>query len=122
LDDLSTHTLIHYLANFGGKPDGWEYRDDDGAYKTLPMQGALIVNNAEAYQAACLAGLGIIQAPAPGVRALIDRGELAVVLPQYAAEPMPVTLLYPQRRHLSRRVRTFMEWITQTLRPHMFAG
>jgi DNA-binding transcriptional LysR family regulator len=119
LDDLDAHTLIHYLANFGGKPDGFEYRAEDGEYRTRPMHGALVVNNAEAYQAACLAGLGIIQAPMPGVRALLERGDLTEVLPQCRAEPLPVTLLYPQRRHLSRRVRAFMDWIADTLRPHL---
>ncbi len=118
LDDLAAHRLIHYVANFGSKSDGFEYRDDrdaTGEYRTLPMPGALIVNNTEAYQAACLAGLGLIQAPAPGVRALIASGALVEVLPQLSAEPMPLSLLYPQRRHLSQRVRVFMDWIADTI-------
>ena len=100
LDALSGHRLIHYASSFGGPEDGWEYRDEDGRYRSLPMAGALAVNSAEAYQEACLAGMGLIQAPASGLRALLDRGDLVEVLPQYRAEPMPVTLLYPQRRHL----------------------
>jgi DNA-binding transcriptional LysR family regulator len=119
VEDLDQHLLIHYLANFGGKPEGFEYRDDDGSYRMRSMPGALIVNNSEAYQAACLAGLGLIQAPASGVHGLIERGELVEVLPQHRAEPMPVTLLYPQRRHLSRRVRAFMDWVEETLAPHL---
>jgi DNA-binding transcriptional LysR family regulator len=119
IEDLDGHILIHYLATFGGKPEGLEYRDDDGVYRTREMPGALIVNSAEAYQAACLAGLGLIQAPAPGVRALIERGELIEVLPQHRAEPMPVTLLHPQRRHLARRVRAFMDWLADVLAPHV---
>jgi DNA-binding transcriptional LysR family regulator len=111
--------LIHYLVNFGGKPDGFEYRAEDGEYRARPMRGALVVNNAETYQVACLAGLGIIQAPVAGVRALLQRGDLIEVLPQYRAEPLPVTLLCPQRRHLSRRVRAFMDWVADTLRPHL---
>ncbi len=119
LDALSSHKLIHYASTFGGAPDGWEYRDEDGLYRSLPMSGSLVVNSTEAYQEACLAGLGFIQAPASGLRALLDRGALVEVLPQYRAEPMPVTLLYPQRRNLSRRVRVFMDWLEQTLIPHL---
>ncbi len=83
------------------------------------MAGALVVNNAKAYQAACLAGLGVTQAPASGVRALLDSGALIEVLPQHRAEPMPVMLLYPQRRNLSRRVRAFLDWLELTLKPHL---
>jgi DNA-binding transcriptional LysR family regulator len=119
LDALAGHRLIHYASTFGGAADGWEYRGEDGRYRDVPMAGALVVNNAEAYQAACLAGLGLIQAPASGLRALLDSGALIEVLPQYRAEPMPVTLLYPQRRNLSRRVRAFMDWLEQTIRPFL---
>ncbi|MGN6152054.1 MAG: LysR family transcriptional regulator [Lysobacteraceae bacterium] len=119
LDDLAGHTLVHYVSQFGAAPEGWEYRDADGAWRTLPMPGALTVNNAEAYQAACLAGLGLIQAPAPGVRAHLAAGTLVEVLPDLRAEPMPVWVLYPHRRHLSRRVRAFMDWLEATLRPHL---
>ena len=83
------------------------------------MAGALVVNSAEAYQEACLAGMGLIQAPASGLRALLERGALVEVLPHYRAEPMPVTLLYPHRRHLPRRVRVFMDWLEATLAPHL---
>jgi DNA-binding transcriptional LysR family regulator len=119
LEALSTHRLIHYASTFGGAPDGWEYRGEDGRYRSLPMPGALVVNSAEAYQEACLAGMGLIQAPASGLRARLRSGALVEVLPQYRAEPMPVTLLYPQRRNLSRRVRVFMDWLEQTLRPFL---
>lgn len=80
------------------------------------MSGTITVNNSEAYQVACLAGLlGLIQAPAPGVRALIEAGKLVEVLPQYSAEPMPVTLFTPTGGNLPKRVRVFMDWIAETL-------
>ena len=62
----------------GGKSSGWEHPDGTG-YRSLPMQGALTVNNAEAYEAACLAGLGLIQVPAIGVQ---RPGDSAHILPQ----------------------------------------
>jgi len=37
------------------------------------------------------------------------------VLPQYRAEPMPVTLLYANRRNLPKRVQEFMAWMARTL-------
>lgn len=118
LQDLANHRLIHYATVFGGKADGWEYPDGEG-YSSIVMPGALTVNNAEAYEAACLAGLGLIQVPAVGIQQHIAQGTLVDVLPQYRAEPMPVSLVYAHRRNLSRRVRVFMDWMTETLAPYL---
>ncbi len=66
------------------------------------MHGVITVNSAEAYVGTCLTELGLIQAPRAGVAPLLDDGSLTEVLPQLASEPMPVTLLCPQRRNLPR--------------------
>ena len=118
LDDLATHQLIHYVSTLGARSPGWEY-PDGGAYASLPMAGSITVNNSDSYTAACLAGLGLIQAPAAGLQPLIDAGRLVEVMPDCRAEPMPVSLLYANRRNLPRRVQAFMTWITQVLQPHL---
>ena len=118
LDDLKHHRLIHYAATLGSRPAGWEYPDGTG-YATLTMPGALTVNSTEAYRAACVAGLGLIQAPAAGLQPLLDAGVLVEVLPSFAAEPMPVSLLYAHRRHLPRRVQVFMYWVAEVLAPYL---
>jgi DNA-binding transcriptional LysR family regulator len=118
IEDLGAHRLVHYTTVFGGKPDGWEYWDG-AQYRMVPMAGAVTVNSVEAYESACLAGLGLIQAPQAGLRHLLEEGRLVEVLPQYHAEPMPVSLLYAHRRNLPQRVQVFMAWITETLRPHL---
>jgi DNA-binding transcriptional LysR family regulator len=119
-EDLAHHQLIHYVATLGGKSSGFEYHDGV-AYRSVAMPGVITVNSAESYQAACLAGLGIIQAPATGVRPLIDEGLLVEVAPHLRAEPMPVSLLYAHRRNLSRRVQVFMSWVTEVMAPHVTA-
>lgn len=118
LDDLVRHRLVHYVSTLGARPAGWECHDDSGS-RWLSMAGSVIVNNADAYQAACLAGLGLIQAPESGVRHLLDSGELVEVLPQHRAAPMPVTLLYAHRRNLPRRAQAFMDWLAEVLAPHL---
>lgn len=118
LEDLDAHRLVHYVTTLGTRPPGFEYPTADG-YRTRPMSGAVTVNSAEAYVGACLAGLGLIQAPRTGVAPLLDDGSLVEVLPHLAAEPMPVTLLYPQRRNLPRRVRAFMDWVAELLAPSL---
>jgi len=120
LDDLANHRLIHYVTTLGAKPFGFEYFDGN-AYRTLAMPGALTVNSVESYQASCLAGLGIIQAPSVGVRDRIEQGLLVEVLPEYRAEPMPVSLLYAHRRNLSKRVQVFMTWLAGEIAPYLAA-
>jgi DNA-binding transcriptional LysR family regulator len=118
LDDLSRHKLIHYVSRLGQRPPGFEYLDGKEC-RYVPMQGVLTVNSVAAYQDGCLAGLGIIQAPRVGLAELFKEGRLVEVLPHYRAEPMPVSLLYAQRRNLSARVQVFMEWLKNVMTPHL---
>ncbi len=121
LEDLANHRLIHYVSTLGARSPGFEVPDGAGGYRSIPMAGALTVNNADAYEHACLAGLGLIQAPEIGMRDQLDAGELVEVLPQYRPEPMPVSIVYAHRRNLSRRVRVFMDWVGETMRPYLEA-
>lgn len=116
--DLATHRLVHYVPTLGAKSAGWEYVDE-GRTRTVAMGGVLTVNSTESYQAACLAGLGLIQAPATGMRPLIARGLLAEVMPRYRAPALPVSLLYANRRNLPKRVQAFMAWLAQILTPYL---
>ncbi len=118
LDDLRGHVLVHYVSTLGQRSSGFEYADGQH-YRTLRMAGAVTVNSGDGYNAAALAGLGIIQVPRLGVRQALADGTLVEILPHLASEPMPVTLLYAQRRHLPGRVRAFMDWVAALLQPHL---
>lgn len=127
LDDLATHQLIHYVPVLGARSPGFEYvepGDNSGnreATRFLPMAGALTVNNSESYLGGCLAGLGIIQVPEPGVAAQLVTGELVEILPQYRPAPMPVSMIYANRRHLPKRVQAFMAWMEEIMPSRMSA-
>ncbi|AVS92728.1 LysR family transcriptional regulator [Paracidovorax avenae] len=118
LDDLGDHRLVHFVNTLGARSGGFE-AVVDGTLAAIPMQGALTVNNAEAYIAGCLAGLGIIQVPRLGVVDLLAQGALVEVLPQHAAPPMPLTLMYANRRNLPRRVRAVMDWLAEVVGEHL---
>lgn len=115
LEDMAGHQLIHYSPNFSGQPDGWEYFDGE-RYRELPLAGRITVNSAAAYDAACKAGYGLVQVPVFGDRDIETSG-LVQVMPEYEAQPMPVSLLYVHRRHLPLRVRAFMDWLAALLQP-----
>jgi LysR family transcriptional regulator, regulator for bpeEF and oprC len=113
--DLARHVPIGYASPSSGRLAPWEWVDDN-VTRTLSIKGRVTVNNAEAYIACCLSGLGLIQIPAYDVMAHIRAGELVEVLPEYRAAPMPVTLLYPHRQHLSRRFQVFADWLVDLVR------
>lgn len=117
LADLQAHRLVHYVAVLGAKSAGFEYLQGD-TDKSLAMPGQVTVNNAEAYQAACVAGLGLIQAPYVGLRDLVASGQLVTVLPDYEARPMPLSLVYASRRNQSTRVRVVMDWLAAVVTAH----
>lgn len=114
LADLAQHRIVHYAARLGTQGAGWEY-EEGGKVRVLPMRSTLVVNSTDAYQAACLAGLGFIQAPVRGTRRLVEAGLLVEVLPDHVAPPMPVSLLYPHRRHVPPRVQAVLQWLAEVV-------
>lgn len=114
LDALSHHWLIHYQVNSAGRFDAFEYWDGTTC-RNIPMRSRITVNNTDAYRAACVAGLGIMQAPWLGARQLVYEGKLVEVLKDFRAPPIPVSVLYPHRRNLSKRVRIFMDWLSELI-------
>jgi DNA-binding transcriptional LysR family regulator len=119
LEDLAGHRLIHYASVLGQRSAGFEYVDAAGQACSLPMAGTLTVNNSEAYEAACLAGAGLVQVPVPGLSELVAQGRLVELLPQFQAPPLPVSLVYAHRRQLPQRVQVFMNWLSEVMRPHL---
>jgi len=121
LADLATHRLVHYVPILGARSPGFEYVDPADPARTiaLPIAGALTVNNSVSYLSACLAGLGITQAPEAGLRTYLMNGQLVEILPEFRPAPMPVWLLYPNRRQLPRRVQVFMTWFEKLMQERL---
>ena len=119
LADLAQHQLVHFANTLGAKSMGFEYVDVDGNNQSLAMKGAVTVNSADVYLSACLAGMGMIQAPYFCVKDYLKQGIMVQVLPQFNAAPMPVTLLYANRRNLSKRVRVVMDWLVQIVQDYL---
>ncbi|CAN7206874.1 LysR family transcriptional regulator [Phyllobacterium sp. LjRoot231] len=120
LEDLQRqgHRTIHFSTMLGARPYGWEY-PDGGSYATLQLPGALHVNSAQTYDAAALAGLGLIQAPLLGIGQYFESGALVEIMPDFRRRAIAVSLVVAHRSNLSRRVRAFMKWIEDVLTPYL---
>lgn len=120
--DLAQHWTVHLLTSGIPGSDAWEWREDgreDGRDHRLQMPSRASADDVGCCIALALAGAGLIQLPAFDVRDALDRGELVEVMPRHRPAPMPVHVVYPHRRHLSRRVQSFVAWIEGLLRPHL---
>lgn len=117
IEELAEHFIIHYATVLGARSATWEYFDGE-KYSALKMKSLITVNSSDTYIGACLEGLGIIQVPLAGLKHFIKEGSLVEILKNYKAEPMPVSLLYPNRRNQPKRVKVFMEWITELMKDY----
>ena len=121
LADLDRHRLVHYAPQLGTQGAGWEVHDGHST-RSVPMRSALVVNGTDAYLAACVAGLGLIQTPDHATRQLIAAGRLVDVMPGFRAAPLPVSLVYPHRRQLAPRVTAVMNWIAGVMADFLAAA
>lgn len=114
LADLAQHSAVNFFSSRSGRDLPWEYRED-GEDFTIQMRSQVSVSSTEAYMACCRAGLGLIQAPRWGMDELIASGELVEVLPAWRPAPLPVSVVYAHNKHLSPRVRAFVDWVATVL-------
>ncbi|MCS6474399.1 LysR family transcriptional regulator, partial [Burkholderia thailandensis] len=57
----------------------------------------------------------LIQAPRKGLATLLEDGSLVGVLMEWPAGRLPVSVVFPHSLHLAPRVRTFVDWLAETL-------
>ena len=114
-DDLDGHRMVAYTTSATGQPYPMEFRHD-GRIREIPLPYEIVVRGAEIYTASGVAGLGLIQVPRYRVQHQIAAGQLVPVLQDFPPPAMEVSVLYPQSRHLSSRVRVFIDWLTDMFR------
>lgn len=117
-DDLKYHDVIGYASPSNGRIEDWEWIDK-GEIHHIAVGGRVTVNSAEALIACCLSGLGLIQIPAYDVKHHLQTGALVEVMPKCCADSLPMTILYPHRKHFSRRLQVFVEWVIPILLKHI---
>jgi DNA-binding transcriptional LysR family regulator len=103
------HDLVKYLRPRTGRTLDFEFRR--GA-EQFHIEGRHLValNEGNACVTAAIAGLGILQAPEFMVEHLVAHGQLVPVLSDWTATPLPLHVVYPPNRHLSNRLRVFVDW------------
>ena len=110
--DLERFEAVDYLSASTGKSVPFEFLID-GRLESRSLRSRLAVNNGDAYVAACEAGFGLIQVPRYHVVRQLAAGAMVEVLQAYQPPPLPLSAVYPQNRHLSPRLRVFVDWLAE---------
>ena len=116
-DELHEHRCINRFSPRTGKDFEWTFAKDGERVQTS-LRGFIAVDDENCYVAAAEAGLGIAQIPAFVLKDAMDRGALQLVLGDWFAEPAPLYIVYPENRHLSRKVRVFVDWVAELFAEH----
>ena len=112
LVEIQGHRMVDYLSPISGKALPLNFRIA-GEVQQRQLPARIAVNNGEAYVAAGLAGLGIIQVSRYLVADALRDGRLSEILSPWQPPPNPLHALYPPSRQLSARLRVFLEWLAQ---------
>ena len=88
--------------------------------ESINVQGryALAVDDGNAYLAAGLAGLGMLWLPDYMSKAHVERGELVRLFHDWRLDPMPMYLAFAPNRHVSAKLRVFIDWVIELMAQH----
>lgn len=117
-DDLEGHERVGLLA-----PDTNEITPlvfcAAGKVRQVTLPSTVTVTGPETNVTSACLGLGLIQAPRYRVASELAWSALVEVLPDFPPKPLPVHVLYSHTRHLSPRLRVFIDWVAEQFRERL---
>ncbi|WP_093141211.1 LysR family transcriptional regulator [Pseudoxanthomonas sp. GM95] len=115
------HRLIAYLTAQHGRAMPFRFQRDAQVFE-LKAERYVGINESNAHTAACVAGLGLIQTFRYAAAESLAQGTLVEVLQRWRPPPFPFHVLYPQHRHVSQRLRVFIDWLVECMPPRLAAS
>lgn len=112
LDDLSRHVAVNCMCSTEGRIADLDFNVDTKKL-TVRVNGFVAVNDEHTYLMSGVHGIGLIQPPRIAAQALLDTGQLQEVLPQWKPVSTPVSVVYVKGRHVSPRLRAFVDWLVE---------
>jgi LysR family transcriptional regulator, regulator for bpeEF and oprC len=103
------HRVVNYFSHRTGRPFPFTFEKGEERIE-LTGQHIVSVNDSNANLAAGLAGLGIVRTTTFMARPYFDSGVLVPLLLDWCADTIPIHVVYPPNRHLSTKLRVFVDW------------
>jgi DNA-binding transcriptional LysR family regulator len=110
------HLLVNYFSARTGRVICLDFTRGNERFE-IEGRHKVTLNEGTSYVAALTAGLGIGQSPKFMADAYLATGRLKQILPDWGVEPLPLHVVYPPNRHLSNKLRVFVDWVAG-----LFAG
>lgn len=110
--DLAGHSCLGYTYTNGG--DEWRLKSDDDE-TAIRIDGAIKADNGDMLRLAALSGVGLVLQPLFIVSEDLQAGRLVRVLADYASIELGIYAIYPSRKHVSAKVRTFVDFLAKRL-------
>lgn len=114
-EDLPNHRRMTWFSPKGGGRLAWQLENGERSVSLQAVE-LLQFEDPDVAIAACLAGIGVCPAAPFAVETYIRAGLLVPVLPSWHFKPRPIHIVYPTRKHLSAKVRCFVDWSYELLR------
>jgi DNA-binding transcriptional LysR family regulator len=109
--DLAPHDCFTY--EYASPRGQWRFRGRDGGEETVRVSGPVHSNSGDLNAALAARGAGVAFEPDFIVSDELRAGRLVALLPDYAAAPAPIYAVYPTRKHLSAKVRLFVDYLAE---------
>lgn len=107
--DLECHWVVHYISPRTGKAHAIGYGKGNDRVEICGRR-RIAFNDSDGCVEAAVAGMGIIQLPEFLVWDELVKGRLTALLEAETCDHVDVSILYPQNRNPSARLRAFTEW------------
>jgi len=110
----SQHRIVGFLWARTGKAVPYAMRNHT---ESVQIKGRylLAVDDGNAYLAAGLAGLGVLWLPTYMSKCHEARGELVPLFEDWCLDPMPIYVAFPPNRHISIKLRVFIDWVAELM-------
>ncbi|MCW1244542.1 LysR substrate-binding domain-containing protein [Pseudomonas sp. SAICEU22] len=113
----SQHRIVGFLWARTGKAVPYAMHKQD-EHLNIKGRHALAIDDGNAYLAAGLAGLGVLWLPTYMSRVHQAQGTLVPLFEDWRLESMPMYVAYPQNRHISAKLRVFIDWVVELMAQH----
>ncbi|WP_460126042.1 LysR family transcriptional regulator [Pseudomonas sp. S2_C03] len=114
--ELTRHRGLLRRSLSTGRLLPWSLKNAAGEQVVAGVRPVMVLDDPEAIARAAATGMGIALLPMPHALPFLERGELVRVLPDWYAEPAPLSIYYTSRKLLPAKVRVFVDYIVEAFR------
>jgi DNA-binding transcriptional LysR family regulator len=113
VSELADHQAITY--SHIKQPDVWHFVNKQGKEEVVKVKSLIQTNSSELEISLCVAGHGLMLMPRFNLNGEIERGDLVELLTEYKHPTIHVYLVYPSRKNMSAKVRSFIDFVLSAI-------